>query len=51
VNGYNDKKKNVSHFPTALIIEQVGLAGPLALLKQEEITPLRERARERTIPA
>jgi SpoVK/Ycf46/Vps4 family AAA+-type ATPase len=33
------------------ILEQIHLTKPLALLKQEEITFLRDWARERTIPA
>jgi SpoVK/Ycf46/Vps4 family AAA+-type ATPase len=33
------------------IFEQIRLTKPLALLKQEEITSLREWAKERTVPA
>lgn len=44
----SSKKEPVS---TALILEQIGLTKPLALLKQEEISSLREWAKERTIPA
>lgn len=33
------------------ILEQIRLTKPLALLKQEEISSLREWAKERTIPA
>jgi len=36
---------------TALVIEQISLTRPLALLKEEEISSLREWAKERTIPA
>jgi SpoVK/Ycf46/Vps4 family AAA+-type ATPase len=44
----SSKKEPVS---TTLILEQIGLTKPLALLKQEEIFALREWAKERTIPA
>jgi SpoVK/Ycf46/Vps4 family AAA+-type ATPase len=44
----SSRKEPVS---TTLILEQIGLTKPLALLKQEEITSLREWAKERTIPA
>jgi hypothetical protein len=44
----SSKKEPVS---TTLILEQIGLTKPLALLKQEEISSLREWAKERTIPA
>jgi hypothetical protein len=44
----SSKKEPLS---TALILEQIGLTKPLALLKQEEIISLREWAKERTIPA
>ncbi len=44
----SSKREPVS---TALILEQIGLTKPLALLKQEEISSLREWAKERTIPA
>jgi hypothetical protein len=44
----SSRKEPVS---TALILEQIGLTKPLALLKQEEISSLREWAKERTVPA
>ncbi len=44
----SSKKEPVS---TAHILEQLRLTKPLALLKQEEITFLREWAKERTVPA
>jgi len=44
----SSKKEPVS---TDHILEQISLTKPLALLKQEEITSLREWAKERTIPA
>jgi len=44
----SSRKEPVS---TALVLEQIGLTKPLALLKQEEISSLREWAKERTIPA
>jgi hypothetical protein len=33
-----------------MILEQIGLTKPLALLKEEDISYLREWAKERTIP-
>lgn len=47
---YRASSKNET-LSTALILEQIGLTKPLALLKQEEISSLREWAKERTIPA
>ena len=44
----SSKKESVS---TPLILEQIGFTKPLALLKEEEISSLREWAKERTIPA
>ncbi len=44
----SSKKEPIS---TALILEQIGLTKPLALLKEEEISSLRDWAKERTIPA
>jgi SpoVK/Ycf46/Vps4 family AAA+-type ATPase len=44
----SSKKEPLS---TNHILEQIGLTKPLSLLKQEEISTLREWARERTIPA
>jgi ATP-dependent 26S proteasome regulatory subunit len=44
----SSKKEPIS---TALILEQIRLTKPLALLKEEEITSLRDWAKERTIPA
>ncbi len=44
----SSKKEPVS---TCHILEQIGLTKPLALLKQEEISALRDWAKERTIPA
>ncbi len=44
----SSKKEPVS---TPLILEQIGLTKPLALLKEEEISSLRQWAKERTIPA
>jgi SpoVK/Ycf46/Vps4 family AAA+-type ATPase len=44
----SSKKEPIS---TNHILEQIRLTKPLALLKQEEITSLREWAKERTIPA
>ena len=44
----SSKKEPVS---TRLILEQITLTKPLALLKQEEITALRDWAKERTIPS
>jgi hypothetical protein len=44
----SSKKEPLS---TDHILEQISLTKPLALLKQEEITSLREWAKERTIPA
>lgn len=44
----SSKKEPIS---TNHILEQIRLTKPLALLKQEEITSLREWAEERTIPA
>jgi adenylate kinase family enzyme len=44
----SSKKEPVS---THHILEQIDLTKPLALLKQEETTSLREWAKERTIPA
>jgi hypothetical protein len=44
----SSKKEPIS---TALILEQIRLTKPLALLKEEEISSLRDWAKERTIPA
>jgi len=44
----SSKKEPIS---TALILEQIGLTKPLALLKEEEISSLRDWAKGRTIPA
>ena len=44
----SSKKEPIS---TALILEQISLTKPLALLKEEEISSLRDWAKERTIPA
>jgi hypothetical protein len=44
----SSRKEPVS---TTLILEQIGLTKPLALLKEEEISSLREWAKERTVPA
>ena len=44
----SSKKEPLS---TDVILEQVSLTKPLALLKEEEISSLREWAKERTIPA
>ncbi|MGZ3534199.1 MAG: AAA family ATPase [Thermodesulfobacteriota bacterium] len=44
----SSKKEPVS---THHILEQISLTKPLALLKEEEITSLRDWAKERTIPA
>ncbi|MGZ3589901.1 MAG: AAA family ATPase [Thermodesulfobacteriota bacterium] len=44
----SSKKEPVS---TQHVLEQISLTKPLALLKEEEITSLRDWAKERTIPA
>ena len=36
---------------TVHLLEKIGATKPLAVLKREEITALREWARERTVPA